>query len=271
MKKILYVSIAAVLSVFFLVTTLSAQELKIMSYNVKAFEGQTNDPELMFRIQPFADEIKKYNPDIICIQELETHTSRQEARELLTELGSMLGMYPLFGFSYLKDIGWYGNGILSKYPIMNSFSDLLPYDKNKSHDQRSYVAADILIPVQGAPEGKTIRIVNTHLDHRNDSPDYGQRAVHAKYIIDNAFDSNIPTIIVGDMNESPTGTNSKAIAAFNAVCDRICDNTGTFGGSKLDYIFGYPQNAWTKVDYTVDRTNRLSDHYPIMGTVRLGN
>ena len=154
---------------------------------------------------------------------------------------------------------------------MSTFSSLLPYNNNQSYDQRSFVAADILIPVQGKPEGKIVRIVNTHLDHRNNSPYYGQREQHAKYIIDNAFDSSIPTILVGDMNEGPTSTNSKAIAAFNTVCDRICDDTGTFGGSKLDYIFSYPQSVWTKVDYTVDRTNRLSDHYPIIGTVRVSN
>lgn len=271
MKKIIYIIVGALISSSLFLTTMSAQELKVMSYNVKSFEGQTNDPELMFRLQPFVDAIKKYNPDIICIQELETHTSRQGARELLTELGSLLGMYPLFGFSYIKDIGWYGNGILSKYPIMSTFSNLLPYNTSRSYDQRSYVAADILVPVPGNTEGKIVRIVNTHLDHRNTSPWYGQREEHANRIIEDALDSAIPTILMGDMNEGPSSANSRAIAAFNTVSDRICDNSGTFGGSKLDYIFGFPQNTWTIIDYAVDRTNNLSDHYPIIGTVRLDN
>ncbi|MDR0430581.1 MAG: endonuclease/exonuclease/phosphatase family protein [Tannerellaceae bacterium] len=271
MKKIMHIIVGALISSMLFSTTMFAQELKVMSYNVKAFEGQTNDPDLMFRLQPFADAIKRYNPDIICIQELETHTSRQGARELLTELGSLLGMYPLFGFSYVKDVGWYGNGILSKYPIMNTFSNLLPYNSSRSYDQRSYVAADILVPATGNAGGKIVRIVNTHLDHRYNSPWYGQREEHANRIVEDALDSAIPTILMGDMNEDPTGTNSKAIVAFSAACDRICDNSGTFSSSKLDYIFGFPKNIWTVIDYTVDRTNNLSDHYPIIGTVKLGN
>ena len=34
-------------------------------------------------------------------------------------------MFPFFVFSYNKDNGAYGNGILSKYPIVNSASVLL--------------------------------------------------------------------------------------------------------------------------------------------------
>ena len=33
--------------------------------------------------------------------------------------------------SYPKDVGFYGNGILSKYPIVSSFSALHPYKHAK--------------------------------------------------------------------------------------------------------------------------------------------
>lgn len=36
-------------------------------------------------------------------------------KEKLTELASRLDMYPYFIMSYPKDVGFYGNGILSKY------------------------------------------------------------------------------------------------------------------------------------------------------------
>ena len=48
-------------------------------------------------------------------------------KEKLTELASRLGMYPYFIMSYPKDVGFYGNGILSKYPILNSFSAQFTY------------------------------------------------------------------------------------------------------------------------------------------------
>lgn len=272
MKKITYFCIGIFLSLFLFSIDGTAQELKIMSYNVKAFEAESNDPEVMFVLQPFADEILRHNPDVICIQELETHTSRQGRRELLTELGSLLGMYPYYGYSYTKETdgdgkgaGLYGNGILSKYPILNCHSEQLAYNSNQSYDQRSFQYTDILVPVNGKPEGQVVRIINTHLDHRSSSQN-GQRTQHANYIVANALDSSIPTLMCGDMNEGPS---SPAIAVFNTVFDRMCNNSGTFGGAKLDYIFGYPQGKWTSVEYTVISSFRLSDHYPIMATVKI--
>lgn len=265
MKK----NIIGLLLFFLFAFAAHAQELKVMSYNIKSFE--TFDPATEFNVQIFADEIKKINPDIICIQELETHTSRMEMREVLTELGSLLGMYPLFGFSYVKDAGakgLYGNGILSKYPIINSFTEQLAYRSGTgwSYDQRSYQWAEILVPAAGKEGGQVVRIINTHLDHRNQSPNYGQRKQHAEYIVSKALDGSTPTLLFGDMNEGPS---SSAIAVFNEVFDRVCNNSGTFGGSKLDYIFSYPKTKWTVLDYKVYTTVNLSDHYPIMGTVKL--
>ena len=64
--------------------------------------------------------------------------------------------------SYPKDVGFYGNGILSKYPIVSSFSALHPYKHAKGegnyqwntgyeyylygYDQRSMGYIDILVP-----------------------------------------------------------------------------------------------------------------------------
>lgn len=246
-----------------------AQELKIMSYNIKSFETTSSETE--FNVKIFADEIKKINPDVICIQELETHTSRMDMREVLTELGSLLGMYPLFGFSYEKDAGakgMYGNGILSKYPILNSFTEKLSYRAATgwSYDQRSYQWAEILIPVAGKDEGKIVRIINTHFDHRNQNPNYGQRKEHAEYIVSKALDGSTPTLLLGDLNEGPSAS---AITVLNEVFDRVCNNSGTFGGSKLDYILSYPKGKWDVVSYNVYTGVRLSDHYPIMGVIKL--
>lgn len=269
MKKIIYFSIGVIVSLLFFSGTINAQEFKIMSYNVKAFEAESNDPAVMFVLQPFADEILRHNPDVICIQELESHTSRQGRRELLTELGSLLGMYPYYGYSYTKEVdtdgkgaGLYGNGILSKYPILDCHSEQLPYNTNQSYDQRSFQYTDILVPVNGKPEGQVVRIINTHFDHRNPN---GQRLQHAGVIIDKALDSSIPALLCGDLNERPGST---AIELLATEFDRMCDDTGTLGGSKIDYIMAYPKNKWSSEVYTVIPFY-LSDHKPIMATVKL--
>lgn len=108
-----------------LLTTAAAEaqtvQLKVMEWNVLSFEMTDKSNQIDFIVDEYVDLIKAQNPDIVCINELETGTSRM-GKEKLTELASRLGMYPYFIMSYPKDVGFYGNGILSKYPILNSFS-----------------------------------------------------------------------------------------------------------------------------------------------------
>ena len=103
-----------------LLTTAAAKaqtvQLKVLDWNVLSFEMTDKSNQIDFIVDEYVDLIKAQNPDIVCINELETGTSRM-GKEKLTELASRLDMYPYFIMSYPKDVGFYGNGILSKYPI----------------------------------------------------------------------------------------------------------------------------------------------------------
>ena len=117
-----------------LLTTAAAKaqtvQLKVLDWNVLSFEMTDKSNQIDFIVDEYVDLIKAQNPDIVCINELETGTSRM-GKEKLTELASRLDMYPYFIMSYPKDVGFYGNGILSKYPIVSSFSALHPYKHAK--------------------------------------------------------------------------------------------------------------------------------------------
>ena len=182
-----------------------------------------------------------------------------------------LGMFPFFVFSYNKDNGAYGNGILSKYPIVNSASVLL--GMYTGADQRSAGWADILVPTDSKPEGVKVRIVCTHLDaFGGDETCLGQAKEVIEHAIAPAVAENIPVLIMGDMNCGPS---SSAIREYEKTGTRLCNNDGTFGGySKLDYFISFPQGKWSCSDYKVvkgDRLNVISDHYPIAGTAVLKN
>lgn len=250
-------------------------QLKVMCWNIKAFEGDPSNPDDIFKLEPFIEIIKKHNPDIIGFQELETHTSRQGSKELLTKLAAELGMYPQFGFSYIADQGskgLYGNGLLSKYPILNSHSEPIPWEKDQA-DPRSFQWIDILIPFDGKEE--MIRIVNTHLDHKS----WVDKSFN--YVREEACEtSELPTILMGDFN---FGINRYEyehclIPYFNLFDpglwpDKLTgDYQGTWGGTKLDYIVGYPKGKWNPVDFKVDRSSGdLSDHYPVIVMLELNN
>ena len=59
---------------------------------------------------------------------------------------------------------------------------------------------------------------------------------------------------MGDMNCGP-GTD--AIKEYQAYGTKLCNNDGTFGGSKLDYFIGFPQNEWRLFGFPGARLPRI--------------
>lgn len=72
-----------------LLTTAAAKaqtvQLKVLDWNVLSFEMTDKSNQIDFIVDEYVDLIKAQNPDIVCINELETGTSRM-GKEKLTEL-----------------------------------------------------------------------------------------------------------------------------------------------------------------------------------------
>lgn len=112
--------------------SVSAQEKTIVfaDWNIRSFEkGYSN--QIPVPVDEYVDFIKTFNADIITFNEFETVTSRQGA-EKMAEVAKELGMFGYFIESYPKgNDGFYGNVILSKWPIINTASKQMTYKNNK--------------------------------------------------------------------------------------------------------------------------------------------
>lgn len=244
------------------VPTLFAQEeLKIMQLNVHGFEPD-------FNTVPYSEFFKECDADIICFNECENRTSRQQKngkyRDLVYEIAGKLNMFSLFGFSYNvnnkteqypieKDKfcsrELYGNAILSRYPIINSVQYHLPRPQD-SADRRSIVIADILLP-----SGKVIRVAATHIDHMGGWEEQFSFIGKLK-----EMKEDIPLLLIGDMND----------AYVNDIYQYLGNNLETLhkgGLLGIDYIIGN-KGRWQKIsskDYPrVYKGAELSDlHEPI--------
>ena len=80
--------------------------------------------------------LKKYKPDIIFLQEIDLYTNRAYYKNQLYTLSKYTGLnYRAMGTNIKYRSGFYGDGILSKFPIEYSANYLSPL-KNPSHEQR---------------------------------------------------------------------------------------------------------------------------------------
>lgn len=262
-------------------TNTNAQTIKIFCWNVLSLEttaGGTSNPG--HSVTPYVNAIKLQNPDIICMNEFTT--GGNYSTEKMAEFEAAMNMMGYFIKSYVKNNpGYYGNVILSKYPIIASDSHRMDYKhingegnyqsfgyqtgkylEQYGADQRSVGYADIAVPVsEGSKEYKIVRIVCSHFDHEGPET---IRTNHANESV--AFCSldnpPYPTIMCGDLNTSNTGT----LSPLMNLGDQI-------GYHWVDHIFAFPKGAWTKVSFesptNVYEGKTLSDHQPVVAVVTL--
>ncbi|MBR1509095.1 MAG: endonuclease/exonuclease/phosphatase family protein [Bacteroidales bacterium] len=257
--------------------SLTAQSIRFITWNVKSFECTDDSGNGSgFPITEHVNLIKTTGADVIVMNEFESFTSRMTS-EKMADLGRELGMFTYFIESYVKNEGWYGNVILSKYPIVSYASQLHPYENETpgktqgnngdyrvkyGEDQRSVGYADILV------NGKTVRIVCTHLDHVGNTQVL-QNQVKSCVELASLDKPVYPTIVAGDMN---TGGTSAAMTQFNELGDYVTVNrSGIQGYANLDHIYTFPKGKWTASEARYYNQGKLSDHSIIAATLTLND
>lgn len=254
--------------------SVSAQEKTIVfaDWNIRSFEKSNGAGQNIVPVDEYVDFIKTFNADIITFNEFETVTSREGA-EKMAEVAKELGMFGYFIESYPKGgDGFYGNVILSKWPIINAASKQMTYKNNKGEgyyqlnvdpelteygaDQRSVGYADILVPVS-ATESKIIRVVTAHFDHQGKDAVRTRQATESEQFAGLA-NPPYPTVMMGDLNTSSESVLQPLFA--------VGDHVGCFW---VDHVFTFPKGKFTKVKWESPSSGLLSDHNPVIATLKV--
>ena len=256
MKRI--VSILGVL--FASIALLSAAEkgdtLKLMSYNLRFGE--------LASMEQIAGYIVSEQPDIVALQECDWATKRSRAPhqngvKFVNELAYHTGMFGVYGKSINYAGGYYGIGLLSKYPILRFERVLLPNDGKT--EQRSMLIADIELP-----GGKVITFVNTHLEVKTAK----MRIEQVKFIEKYLKGRKNQLFLAGDMNATP---DSKEMAMLRENWADLTNTVFTYHTSKpeikIDYIYTRPSENVELVNTAVKEDVKLSDHFPVISTIVL--
>lgn len=116
--------------------------------------------------------------------------------------------YYKFNAFFDYDGGQYGIGIMSRYPIIDSYNISLP----KGSEPKTALMTTVNI------NGKNLNVIGVHL-YRS----FEERTLQPKAIIDYVQSSTLPLIVAGDFNTTPT--NSSPTKYMNSNIDHSKDNT----------------------------------------------
>ena len=243
-------------SVALLSATEKGDTLKLMSYNLRFGE--------LASMEQFAQYISSEQPDIVALQECDWATKRtraphQNGVRFVNELAYHTGMFGVYGKSINYAGGYYGIGLLSKYPILRFERVLLPNDGKT--EQRSILVADIELP-----GGRVITFVNTHLEVKTAK----MRIEQVEFIKEYLKDCPNQLFLAGDMNAIP---DTKEMEMLREEWKDLTNRVFTYHSSrpeiKIDYIYTKPAENVELLSTEVKEDVKLSDHFPVISTIVL--
>jgi len=251
------------------VTVVSAQTvdkpvdtLRIMTYNIHTGVGVDE----IFDLGRIAELITDHNIDIVGLQEVDQGVERTDRVDTMKILREKTGMFGVFGRAIYFQGGEYGNGILSRFPILEGHNH--QYTFEQTGEQRA------LLYITLKYNDHKILFMNTHLDHREDD---NERMQSMEEILSIASDyEDIPGFIVGDINDTP---DSRVVARLKENYVDVWEEIGAGPGltfhtedlnRRIDYIF-YPDHSGNYSPdlylipikaYTIQTP--ASDHLPVV-------
>ena len=244
-------------------------DFKILTYNISHGLGL----DKVIDVKRQAELIKSLEPDVACIQEIDVLSNRTLQIDEISILSKYTKMpYSAMGTNIIFKEGYYGNGILSKYPILNTMNYLFPKLKEEN-EQRGYVYSKVY---------KDKKIVHIYSIHLSVYKEERIRAINYLTEVLNKINSNEYILIAGDFNFgvekvgnhqyiiNMTEEEQNAFNELENVLNRI-DNTELTWYSKednscIDTIF-YSKNITLTEHRTIK--NDYSDHSIVYAEFKL--
>jgi endonuclease/exonuclease/phosphatase family metal-dependent hydrolase len=246
LKKIIYI---LSISIAIPVTAQTVFPIRVMTYNLRFGE--------LASLESLAAYIRKINPDIVALQEVDCKTNRQLApqqngKDFITTLAFYTGLFGIYGKTIDFSDGYYGIGILSKYPIIAYDRVMLPNPEPRSEDRA------LLISTLDLPNNRKLIFACTHLDLTSD-----KRAVEMSTIKEYFQKNDSIHILAGDFNTSPSmGEVVKYLTNWKDALPVDFTFPTKNPQEKIDYILYDNFQKVKVVDAFVDKTSKLSDHLP---------
>lgn len=225
--------------------------LRVASYNIHRGYGRDGryDADRILRV------LKEMDADIVALQEVDFPGRHPD--QLLSWLALELGMTEVRGPVRASEVGRYGNGLLTRYPVKHVEQWDLSVGR---YEPRGALAADMLC------HGVMIRVVTTHLGlWPKERPVQTARLLECLQINREAL-----TILMGDLNEWQVW--GKSLRVLRKVFGSPA-SPPTFPAAwpvlALDRIWVSPPRALRGIQvHRTAESRTASDHLPVRAEIR---
>jgi endonuclease/exonuclease/phosphatase family metal-dependent hydrolase len=244
MKKIFL--LLAILAFGATATTVSAQKVRVMSYNVRNGSGVDGIKD----IKRCSKIILDARPDVVAVQELDS-MSRRNRKYVLGEMAKQTGYYDYYHRTIPYRGGAYGIGILSREKALSTEFYPLPCRR----EPRGLLVVEF----------KKYYLLCTHL-----SLNAQDRLTSVHIIRDIVSKLDKPVFIAGDMNATPSSAPIRAFKEYTQVLNDVNKFTIPSNNPRkcIDYILGANGRFKVKKDYVYSDV-LASDHLPLYVDVKI--
>jgi endonuclease/exonuclease/phosphatase family metal-dependent hydrolase len=222
-----------------------------MTWNVHGALG----PGRRFDAAQAAAFIRRWSPDIIALQEVDSRRCPPDEQDPFSLLQSSLGKHGIAARSISTEDGHYGQMLISCCPLLSSEI----YDISApEHEPRRAIRAEIETPAG------PVRVIATHL-----GLSIRERRRQAHLLLALTGGSAMTTIMLGDFNDwFWPGSVRSVLRRELPGRSRFRTFPSVLPMLRLDRIYCRPRNAVRRL-FTDPAARKLSDHLPVIADVAL--
>jgi endonuclease/exonuclease/phosphatase family metal-dependent hydrolase len=216
----------------------AARAVTVVTYNVHHFNPPSEAKDVI-NIDTVAAAIRRTGASLVALQELDSVTLRSHKEFQLKTLADKLGMYYYYGRAISYEGGAYGVGILSKYPLKETRTFVLPKVAGFKGEDRVVAMARVQLP-----GGKSAWFASTHLDVTKEE----NRKLQSDAILQLGSDLDAPLLIGGDFNATDEKAGMQSLFTF--FTDASAEKGPTIPNinpkRRIDYIL-FPKTSGFKL------------------------
>lgn len=230
------------------------RQIRFLTYNIHHAEG-TDGAMDGARI---AAVIQAADPDFAAIQEVDVRTTRVGGVDQAHELARLTGLHSIFGKTINYRGGWYGNVVLSRWPLNGFVNWEMP--GTPAREKRAVLEAN---------PGGEFHFLATHLDTAE-----ADRLLAVQRVRELVKErpEGWPMVLAGDLNAAPGSATMNALLAdwTSAALDQpLLTFPAATPTRQIDFVLFRPANRWKVVEAKVIEEGVASDHRPLLVILEL--